>query len=71
MYEVKFRERMIKNKPKKKKYSDQQRKEMHCDEPHLASNEKTQPIQWTEQPIGALVAPSSLWLNIGSLEGHS
>ncbi|KAH8948986.1 hypothetical protein BDL97_10G006500 [Sphagnum fallax] len=33
---------------------------MHCDEPHLASNEKTQPIQWTEQPIGALDWPVPL-----------
>jgi len=45
---------------KKKKYSGQQQKEMDCDEPHLALNEKTQPIQWTERPIGALVATSSL-----------
>ncbi len=41
---------------KKKKYNDQQQKVMNCDEPHLAPNEKTQPIQWTERPIGALVA---------------
>jgi len=31
------------------------------DEPHLAPNEKSQPIQWTEQPTGALVAAGSLW----------
>ncbi len=24
-------------------------------------NEKTQPIQWTERPTGALVAVNSLW----------
>jgi hypothetical protein len=33
---------------------------MDYDEPHLASNEKMQPIQWTKQPIGALVAIGSL-----------
>jgi hypothetical protein len=37
-----------------------QRKEMDCDEPHLAPNEKTHPIQWTERPTGALVAAGSL-----------
>jgi hypothetical protein len=31
----------------KKKYSGQQQKEMDCDEPYLAPNEKTQGIQWT------------------------
>ncbi len=51
-----------KNKKKKeKKYSGQQQKEIDCDEPHSAPNEKTQPIQWTERPIGALVAVNSLW----------
>jgi len=34
--------------------------------PHLTSNEKMQPIQCTEQPIGALVAISSFWLIEGS-----
>jgi hypothetical protein len=34
---------------------------MNCDELHLAPNEKTQPIQWTERPTGALVAADSLW----------
>jgi hypothetical protein len=34
---------------------------MDCDEPHLALNEKTQPIQWTKQPTGTLVAAGSLW----------
>jgi hypothetical protein len=34
---------------------------MDCDEPRLALNEKTQPIQWTEWPTGALVAAGSLW----------
>jgi len=33
---------------------------MKCDEPHLVPNEKTQPIQWTEWPTGALVAAGSL-----------
>jgi hypothetical protein len=52
-----------KNKKKKgkKKYSGQQQKEIDCDEPHPAPNEKTQPIQWRERPIGALVAVNSLW----------
>jgi len=45
----------------KKKYSGQQPKEIDCDEPHPAPNEKTQPIQWTEWPTGALVAVNSLW----------
>ncbi len=34
---------------------------MDCHEPHLAPNEKTQPIQWTKRPTGALVAVNSLW----------
>jgi hypothetical protein len=34
---------------------------MDCDETHLAPNEKTQPIQWTKRPTGALVAAGSLW----------
>jgi hypothetical protein len=34
---------------------------MDCDEPRPAPNEKTQPIQWIEQPTGALVAVGSLW----------
>jgi hypothetical protein len=37
-------------------------KEMDYDEPHLTSNEKMQPMPWTEQPTGALVAAGSLWL---------
>ncbi len=47
--------------PKKKKYNGQQQKEMDCHEPHPAPNEKTQPIQWTERPTGALVGVNSLW----------
>jgi len=51
-----------KNKKKrKKKYSGQQQKKIDCDEPHSALNEKTQPIQWTKQPTGALVVVNSLW----------
>jgi hypothetical protein len=51
-----------KNKKKsKKKYSGQHKKEMDCDEPHPAPNEKTQGIQWIERPTGALVAAGSLW----------
>jgi hypothetical protein len=46
---------------RKKKYSGQQQKEIDCDEPHPAPNEKTQPIQGTERPTGALVAVNSLW----------
>jgi hypothetical protein len=45
---------------RKKKYSGQQQKEIDFDEPHLAPNEKTQPIRWTERPTGALVAVNSL-----------
>ncbi len=33
-----------------------------CDEPHLTLNEKTQPIQWTKRPTGALGDASSLCL---------
>jgi hypothetical protein len=63
MCEVKSRknDQEPKNKNKNKKYSDQHQKEMDYDEPHLAPNEKSQPIQWTEQPTGALVAAGSLW----------
>jgi hypothetical protein len=46
--------------PKKIKYNGQQQKEMDCHEPHPTPNEKTQPIQWTERPTGALVAVNSL-----------
>jgi hypothetical protein len=47
---------------KKSKYNGQQQKEMDCDEPHLALNEETQPIQWTKRPTGALAAVlGSLW----------
>jgi hypothetical protein len=67
MCEVRSREKTIKNKQKKKKYSGQQRKEMECDEPHLVPNEKMQPIQWTERPTGALVAAGLLWPNAGRL----
>jgi hypothetical protein len=49
-----------KKKKKKKKYSGQQQKEIDCDEPHPAPNEKTQPIRWTGRPTGALVAVNSL-----------
>jgi len=34
---------------------------MDCDEPYLTPNEKTQTIQWTERPTGALAAAGSLW----------
>jgi hypothetical protein len=53
-----------KNKKKRKEKnsgSGQQQKEIDYDEPHPAPNEKTQPIQWTERPTGALVAVNSLW----------
>jgi hypothetical protein len=42
MCEVRSREKRAKKK--KKNYSVQQQKEIDCDEPHSASNEKTQPI---------------------------
>jgi len=48
-------------KRRKQKYNGQQQKEIDYDEPHPAPNEKTQPIQWTERPTGALVAVNSLW----------
>jgi hypothetical protein len=41
--DVKSKGKTAKNQ-KKKKYNGQQQKEMDCDEPHLAPNEKTQPI---------------------------
>jgi len=34
---------------------------MDFDEPHLMPNEKTQPIQWNERLIVALLAVGSLW----------
>ncbi len=60
MCEVRSREKRAGTK-KKKKYNGQQQKEMDCHEPHPAPNEKTQPIQWTERPTGALVGANSLW----------
>jgi hypothetical protein len=33
---------------------------MDFDEPHLVLNEKTQPIQWTEQPTGTLAKRNGL-----------
>jgi hypothetical protein len=41
---------------------------MDCDKPHLVSNEKMQPIQWIEQPTGALMATGSLWPNTLNFE---
>jgi hypothetical protein len=41
---------------------------MYYDEHHLGPNEKTQPIQWTERPTGALVATGSLWPQESVLE---
>ncbi len=60
MCQVMSRVKTTKNQ-KKEKYSGQQSKEMDCDEPHLAPNEKTQFVQWTKRPTGALVAAGSLW----------
>ncbi len=37
------------------------KKSIDCDELHLAPNEKTQPILWTEGPAGALMAAGSVW----------
>ncbi len=48
-------------KEKKSTVVSNKKKEIECDEPHPAPNEKTQPIQWTERPTGALVAVNSLW----------
>jgi len=63
MCEVRSKEKRsrTKQKKRKKKYSGQQQKEIDCDEPHPTPNEKTQPIQWTKRPTGALVAVNSLW----------
>jgi hypothetical protein len=61
MCEVRSRKNGQERKKKEKKYSGQQQKEIDCDKPHPAPNEKTQPIQWTERPTGALVAVNSLW----------
>jgi hypothetical protein len=42
---------------------------MDCDEPHLAPNEKTQPIQWTEWLTSAfLFAASSFWPNSSNMK---
>jgi hypothetical protein len=60
MCEVRSKEKRPRTK-KKKKYSGQQQKEMDWDEPHPASNEKMQPIQWTERPTRAFVAAGSFW----------
>ncbi len=60
MCEVRSRKNGQEQQKKKKKYSGQQQKEIDCDEPHPAPNEKMQPIQWTERPTGALVAVNSL-----------
>jgi hypothetical protein len=65
MCEVRSRE---KRAGTKKKYNGQQQKEMDCHEPHPVPNEKTQPIQWTERPTGALVAVNSLWPTEPELE---
>jgi hypothetical protein len=35
---------------------------MNYNDPHLISNEKTQPIHWIEWLISALMIASSLWL---------
>jgi hypothetical protein len=57
-----FRSRKKQSEKKKKtKYNGPQQKEMNCDEPHLAPNDKTQPILWTERPTAALMAAGSLW----------
>jgi hypothetical protein len=60
MCEVRSRKNGQKQKKNKKKNSGQQQKEIDYDEPHPALNEKTQPIQWTKRPTGALVAVNSL-----------
>ncbi len=60
MCEVRSREKGQEPK-KKKKVQGSVGKSNGCDEPRPASNEKSQPIQWTEWPTGALVAAGSLW----------
>jgi hypothetical protein len=60
MCEVRSRKNSQEQK-KEKKYNGQQQKEMDCDEPYSTPNEKTQGIQWTEWPTGALVVVGSLW----------
>jgi hypothetical protein len=54
-------EKRPQSKKKKKKVQWLVAKKKDCDEPHLALNEKIQPIQWTKRPIGALVVVGSLW----------
>ncbi len=56
-------EKQPRTKKERKKRSTvvSSQKQIDYDEPHLAPNEKTQPIQWTERPTGALVAAGSLW----------
>jgi len=63
MCELKSRVKIAKNTKKLKKLNTMvnNNKKMDCDEPHLVLNEKTQPIQWTKWPIGALVVDGSLW----------
>jgi hypothetical protein len=48
-------------KKKRKKSTVVSSKEKRTVMTHLVPNEKTQPIQWTQQPTGALVAAGSLW----------
>ncbi len=62
MCEVKSKGKKVKNQ---KIYNGQQQKEMDSDETHLAPNEKTQPIQWTKRPTGALVAVGAPTLGAG------
>jgi hypothetical protein len=60
MCEVRSKEKTPKNKTKRKVQWSQQ-KIMDYDEPHLTSNEKLPPIQWTEKPTATLVAAGSVW----------
>jgi hypothetical protein len=57
--EDRSREKTAKNQ-KKLSAVVSSKKEINYDEPHLAPNEKTQPILWTEPPAGALMAIDSL-----------
>jgi len=61
MCEVRSRKNGQEQKKRKKSTVVSSKKEIDYDEPHLAPNEKTQPIQWTERPTSALVAVNSLW----------
>ncbi len=61
MCQVRSMGKTIAKQKKKKSTVVKNQKKKDCDKSHLAPNEKTQPIQWTERPTSALVAVGSLW----------